>query len=75
MIQFLHCQTVYTVDARPESEAQFNNLQEAIDFASPGDIIYVHHAGFNGYGSITIDKTITLKDLNINSMKMILVRL
>jgi len=58
-------QTVYTVDNRDQSGAQFTDLQAAIDAASSGDIIQVHPSA-NSYGSITIDKTLTLMGLGHN---------
>lgn len=56
---FSFSQTVHTVDNRDQSGAQFTNLQTAIDAANPGDIIHVHPSP-NTYGSITIDKMLTI---------------
>lgn len=56
---FTFAQTVHTVDNRDQSGAQFTNLQSAIDAASPGDIIQVHPSP-NDYGSVTINKLLTL---------------
>lgn len=58
-------QTVHTVDNRDQSGAQFTDLQAAVDAASLGDIIQVHPSP-NNYGSITIDKTLTLMGLGHN---------
>ncbi|WP_242087360.1 hypothetical protein [Aestuariivivens sediminis] len=52
-------QTVHTVDNRPESGAQFQQIHQAVAAASPGDIIYVHPSPTN-YENTTINKTITI---------------
>lgn len=57
--QFTYAQNVLTVDNRPESGAQYDNVQDAIAAASSGDIIYIHPSP-TSYGSITLDKTLTL---------------
>lgn len=57
--QVICAQTVRTVDNRPESGAQFDNVPAAIAASSSGDIIYIHPSPTT-YGTITIDKTLTL---------------
>lgn len=57
--QFAVAQTVYTVDNRPESGAQFTSVNTAIQAAAAGDIIYIHPSP-TSYGNIDIDKTIKL---------------
>jgi hypothetical protein len=57
--QLSMAQTVYTVDNRPESGAQYTSVQAAIDAASAGDIIYIHPSP-TSYGNINVTKTITL---------------
>ncbi|RIA10583.1 hypothetical protein OE09_2450 [Flavobacteriaceae bacterium MAR_2010_72] len=59
LTQIIYAQTVRTVDNRPESGAQFDNVPAAIAASAPGDIIYIHPSP-TSYGSITIDKTLTL---------------
>ena len=56
---FAFSQTVYTVDNRPESGAQYTSVQAAIDAATAGDIIYIHPSP-TSYGSVDVTKTITL---------------
>ncbi len=59
VFQFTVAQTVYTVDNRPESGAQFTSVQAAIDAASAGDIIYIHPSP-TSYGNVDVTKTLTL---------------
>ncbi len=54
-----YAQNVITVDNSPGSNAEYNNLQNAIDAANSDDILYIHASETN-YGDITIDKTLTL---------------
>ena len=54
-----NAQNIITVDNTLEHNAQFSDLQQAIDSASPGDIIYVQQSP-NSYGSITVDLPLTL---------------
>lgn len=51
--------TVYTVDNRPESGAQYTQIVDAIASASADDTIYVHPSPTT-YNNFTIDKTITI---------------
>ena len=60
--QFIVAQPVVrTVDNRPESGAQFTSVQAAINASSTTvqDIIYIHPSP-TSYGSITVDRSITL---------------
>ena len=52
-------QTIITVDNIQGANAQFNDLQSAINSASNGDIIYVH-ASETSYGDIFINKGLAL---------------
>jgi hypothetical protein len=52
-------QSVITVDNSVGANAQYNDLQNAIDAASSGDVIYVHASELS-YGNINIDKPLTL---------------
>ncbi len=66
LISFLSfSQTVHTVDNRDQSGAQYTDLQTAINAASAGDIIQLHPSP-NTYGSITIDKMLTIIGLGHN---------
>lgn len=56
---FINAQNVITVDNSIGANAQYSDLQTAIDAASNGDIIYVHASEIN-YGSISIDKALTI---------------
>lgn len=56
---FLNAQTTYTVDNTTGSDADYDDLQSAINSVANGDILYVHASEVN-YGDITIDKPITL---------------
>lgn len=57
----LNAQKVITVDNSPGSNAQYNDLQSAISDSNTvnGDIIYIQPSE-TSYGSITIDKSLTL---------------
>ncbi|MFC0604195.1 hypothetical protein [Winogradskyella pulchriflava] len=59
LFQFAVAQTVYTVDNRPESGAQYTTVQAAIDAASAGDVIYIHPSP-TSYGSVNVTKTLKL---------------
>lgn len=54
-----NAQTIRTVDNRDQSGAQFTDLQAAVDASVSGDIIQVHPSPTD-YGSITINKTLTI---------------
>ena len=58
-------QTVHTVDNRPESGAMYTTVAAAISAATAGDIIHIHPSPTN-YGSITVNKTLTLIGLGHN---------
>lgn len=51
--------TIITVSNNPAIPAQYTDLQEAIDDASPGDTIYVHGSSFD-YGTADINKELHL---------------
>ncbi len=55
-------QTVWTVDNRPGTTAQFLSAQAAIDAATEGDFIYIHPSPIS-YGNITINKEIHLRGI------------
>jgi hypothetical protein len=48
-----------TVSNNPSIVAQYSDLQTAVDSSSSGDTIYVYH-GANNYGTITLNKKITI---------------
>ncbi len=52
-------QNVITVDNTPGSEADHSELQSAVSAATSGDVIYVHASEID-YGTINIDKPLTL---------------
>lgn len=56
---FIKAQTVYTVDNRVPSGAQYQDLQTAIDAAASGDIIHILPSPTT-YGSVTINKQLKL---------------
>lgn len=62
---FLNAQTVHTVDNRDDAGAQFTSVQDAIDAASPNDIIQIHPSSV-GYGNANVDITLTLVGLGHN---------
>jgi hypothetical protein len=55
----LFAQQVITVSNRSGENAMFNNLQAAIDAATPGDTIYISGSE-NNYGGITVNKELHL---------------
>jgi len=55
----IKAQNVITVDNAVGSDAQYDNLQAAIDAAGDNDILYIH-ASENTYGDITVNKKLTL---------------
>ena len=55
----VHAQTVHVVDNNQGAGAQFTSLQNAIDAATEGDIVYVQPSP-NSYGSINLTKSLTL---------------
>jgi len=57
-----YAQTIYTVDNRTQSGAQFQSVQDAVDAASTGDIIQIHPSPTN-YGTATINKQLKLVGL------------
>jgi hypothetical protein len=60
--QEIVAQTVWTVDNRPESAAQYTSVQAAINDdvnVLDGDILYIHPSP-TSYGNITLDKSLTL---------------
>ncbi len=58
---FMTAQTTWTVDNTVGANAQFNNLQDAIDDVNvvDGDILYVHASSIS-YGDIVQDKSLSL---------------
>ncbi|MCA0131930.1 right-handed parallel beta-helix repeat-containing protein [Winogradskyella alexanderae] len=58
-ILFINAQTTITVDNTVGADANYSDLQAAINAASAGDIIYIHASEIN-YGNIQIDKSINL---------------
>lgn len=58
-------QTVWTVDNRPGTTAQFSSVQAAIDAAAEGDFIYIHPSPIS-YNNITINKEIHLRGIGHN---------
>lgn len=55
----VRAQNVITVDNTVGADADFNDLQSAINTAQNGDVIYVHASEVN-YGNIIIDKSLSL---------------
>ncbi|MEM1003444.1 MAG: hypothetical protein AAGH46_12425, partial [Bacteroidota bacterium] len=55
----MKAQTIHTVDNCPNSAADFTTIQDAIDAAEDGDIIYVQPS-MTSYGSINLNKEIDL---------------
>lgn len=58
-INFIVAQTVITVDNTVDANAQYSDLQDAIDNAGNNDVLYVHASEIN-YGDVTINKPLTL---------------
>lgn len=56
---FINAQTTITVDNTIGADADYDDLQDAIEAASAGDIIYVQPSEIT-YGDVIIDKSITL---------------
>jgi len=52
-------QNIITIDNNPESTTAQQTLQEALDIAMSGDIIYIQPSA-TSYGTATIDKAITI---------------
>jgi len=52
-------QNIITIDNSPESLTTYQTLQDAIDAAASGDIIYIQPTATN-YGSGIVDKPLTL---------------
>ncbi|MCB0745619.1 MAG: hypothetical protein KDC67_17070, partial [Ignavibacteriae bacterium] len=52
-------QNTITVDNSPGANADYSDLQPAINFANPNDIIYVH-ASETSYGQVTITKPLSI---------------
>lgn len=55
----IQAQNIITVDNNFGHNAQFSDLQQAIDNATAGDILYVHHS-LNSYGDISIDRPLSI---------------
>lgn len=55
----LLAQSIITIDNNPGSTTTYQNIQDAHDNATAGDIIYVQPSG-TSYGSVTIDKALTI---------------
>jgi len=51
--------TVYTVDNRPDSGAEYTSVNPAIQAAAAGDTIYIHPSS-TSYNNVTVDRRITL---------------
>jgi len=62
LVNMAYTQTVHTVDNSPNSGADFDNLQTAINAATLGDTIYIHPSP-ETYGNITINKVLHLRSL------------
>lgn len=58
----LLAQNTWTVDNRPGTTAQFNNMQEAVNAASPGDFIYMHPSS-QAYTNVNITKRVHLRGM------------
>lgn len=58
-VNALTAQTIITVNNNPGANADYANLQHAIDSAAPGDVLHVYGSG-TSYGDITIDTPLTL---------------
>ncbi|MFK7832475.1 MAG: hypothetical protein AB8B52_04290 [Winogradskyella sp.] len=56
---FINAQTIITVDNSVGANAEYSDLQLAIDEAASGDIIYVHPSELT-YGEIIVNKSINL---------------
>ncbi|WP_299367652.1 hypothetical protein [Winogradskyella sp.] len=56
---FINAQTTFTVDNTEGADADYNDLQSAINSVLANSILYVHASEIN-YGDITIDKPISL---------------
>lgn len=56
---FINAQATITVDNSIGADADYSDLQSAINSAANGDILYVHASETN-YGDIIIDKPLTL---------------
>ena len=51
--------TVWRVNNRPGTDADYTNLQNAINGASSGDVIYIEGSP-NTYGSVSMNKSLTI---------------
>jgi len=52
-------QTIITIDNNPGSTTTYQNIQDAHDAATAGDIIYVQPSP-SSYGNVTIEKSLTI---------------
>lgn len=64
----LFAQQVITVSNRSGENAMYNNIQDAINAATPGDTIYISGSE-NNYGSITVNKEVHLIGPGYNPQK------
>ena len=72
LIAALSNATIIIVDNNPNSPALYNNLQAAINAASPGDTIYIQGSNTNympGGGTIHINKKLTIIGTGHNPQK------
>lgn len=58
-VNFTFAQNVITVDNNSTNAADYTSLQEAINAASNGDIIYVQHSN-TSYGNVNVTKPLTI---------------
>jgi hypothetical protein len=61
-IQISFAQVIHTVDNSPNSGADFDNVQTAINAAAAGDTIYIHPSP-ESYGNITVNKLLHFRSL------------
>ena len=72
-------QTIITIDNSSQSTATYQTIQDALDNATAGDIIYVQPTG-TSYGAATIDLPITIvgrshsENNNISTLNGITIR-
>lgn len=56
---FINAQTTITVDNSVGADADYDDLQNAIDNAAAGDVLYVHASEIS-YGNVTINKPLAV---------------